>query len=511
MDRRIRRLGIAFVLLFSLLFAQTAYIQVVAADRIANEPGNATRQIRAEYETERGQILASDGITVLAESLEAPEGSVYRFERHYPEADLYGQITGYYSRLYGRSGLEQAMNPYLSGDAAELAIANLTDLILGKPKKGGTVITTIDPAIQQAARDALGDRLGAVVAIEPDSGNVLALWSNPSFDPTQLSVGTSDEMRRAWNRLNDDPEKPLLSKAFQELYLPGSTGKLVTATAALQTFGPDDAMTRSWPNPQVLDLPTTDDDLENFGGSLCNGGSRTVTMPEAFQESCNVTFGEIGLELRPDDLTRMAFDWGFCPTLPPERTTCGEDPIPFVLGGEDGRYPEPSYFDEREPALAYSAVGLDNVLTNPLHLAMITAAIANGGTLNEPRLVTQIRDAQGKVVKEFGTQDVAHPISAASVDAMRQMMVSVTQGGTASSTFAGFPWTVAGKTGTATNGEDRPPNAWFTAFAPAGAREIPRIAVTVIVLDGGFLGDEATGGQESAPIAAEVIRAALER
>jgi peptidoglycan glycosyltransferase len=342
--------------------------------------------------------------------------------------------------------------------------------------------------------------------MDPSTGAILALWSNPSFDPTPLSVGTATQMRKAWESLNDDPEKPLLSKAFQELYLPGSTGKLVTATAALQNgYGPDS----TWPNPRVLDLPTTDDDLENFGGVHCNGGSKTITMAEAFEESCNVTFGEIGLELEANALTSMAFDWGFCPTLPPERVTCEEDTIDFLLGGEDGRFPEPAYFDERIPALAYSSVGLDNVITNPLHLALITAAIGNGGTLYEPLLVTQVRDAKGKVVREFGSSDLGHPISAVTASSMRQMMVSVTEQGTASSTFAGFPVQVAGKTGTATNGEDRPPNAWFTAFAPAGPTDTPTVAVTVIVLDGGDLGNEATGGREAAPIARQVIEAAL--
>lgn len=506
MERRIRRLGIGFVVLFGLLFAQVAYVQVVAADRIANQPANAPRQIRAEYQTERGRILAADGLTVLAESVPAAPGSVYAFERSYPKGALYGQITGYYSRVYGLSGLEQAMNPYLSGDAPDLVAANLTDLILGRPKKGGTVITTIVPRIQMAARDALGSRLGAVVAVDPRTGDVLALWSNPSFDPEPISVGTADEMQRAWQRVIDDPDKPLVSKAFQELYLPGSTGKLVTATAALQNgYGPE----RPWPNPHVLDLPTTDDDLENFGNEYCNGGSKTVTMAQAFQQSCNVTFGEIGLKLGAQRLTDMAFGWAFCPTLPPEQVDCQETPMPFALGMEDGHYPEPSYFDERIPALAYSAVGLDNVLTNPLHLAMITGAIGNGGTLYAPRIATEVRDANGQKVTTFSPEQLGHPISADTAAAMRQMMVSVTQGGTATTAFAGFPVTVAGKTGTATNGVGEPPNAWFTAFAPAGATDTPRVAVTVIVLDGGDLADEATGGREAAPIARQVIEAAL--
>lgn len=505
MDRRVRRLGVAFVVLFALLFGQVAYVQVFAADRIANQPGNAARQIRAEYQTERGAILAANEL-VLAESVEAPEGSVYRYERTYPLGEPYSHITGYYSRVFGRAGLEQSMNSYLSGTAPELAASNLTDLILGRPKEGGTVVTTIEPSIQEAARRAMGNLRGAVVALDPETGHVLAFYSNPGYDPTLLSVGTAEEMTAEWDRLNADPEKPLLSKASQELYLPGSTFKLVTASAALENGYPPDS---TWPNPQVLDLPTTDDDLENFGGSLCNGGSRTVTMAEAFEESCNVTFGEIGLELGADRLSSQAFAYGLCETFPPEDPSCTRQTIPFSLPFETGRFPTPSYFAERTPALAYSAVGLDNDLLNPLHLALISATIANSGRLQIPQLVTEIRDPQGRVVRTFGDEVWGTPISADTALQMRDMMVSVVASGTG--TAAQIPGViVAGKTGTATNGEDRPPNAWFTAFAPAGDRQPAEVAVAVIVLDGGDLGNEATGGRVAAPIAKAVIEAALD-
>ncbi len=162
MDRQIRRLGIAFVALFAVLFAQVGYVQVVAADRIANEPGNAARQIRSEYQVERGKILAFDRRTVLAKSLPNWDpNSPYSFVRQYPYGELYGQLTGYYSRIYGRSGLEQAMNPYLSGTAAEFTAQNLTDIMLGRPKQGGTIITTLVPRVQRAAKAALGELPGS--------------------------------------------------------------------------------------------------------------------------------------------------------------------------------------------------------------------------------------------------------------------------------------------------------------------------------------------------------------
>jgi peptidoglycan glycosyltransferase len=507
-DRQIRRLGFAFVALFALLFAQVAYVQVFAASRISADPADAARQIRAEYSVERGQILAADERTVLAKSIANPDpSSVYRFLRVYPGGSLYGQLTGYYSRIYGYSGLESAMNPYLSGTAAEFTAQNLTDIILGRPKVGGTVVTTIQPALQRAARTALGSHLGAVVALDPTTGNVLAMWSNPGYDPTGLSIGTDAQIKAAWDRLIADPDKPLVSKAFQELYLPGSTFKLVTASAALENgWGPD----KTWPNPHVLDLPQSSATLENFGNEICNGGRSTVSMLEAFTESCNVTFGKIGLELGADKLSQQAFRYGWCPILPPDQLTCAEPTVPFTLPWNSGRFPEPAYFQDNLPKVALSAVGLDNDKQNPLQLALETATIADGGRLMEPKLVTEVRDSAGRTIRTFDDVEYGRPISAETAAAMRDMMISVVEHGTG--TEAQIPgWVVAGKTGTSTNcGTEpnctTPPNAWFTAFAgPSGAQ--PRIAVAVIVIDGGNLGSEATGGRVAAPIVKQVIEA----
>ncbi len=203
---------------------------------------------------------------------------------------------------------------------------------------------------------------------------------------------------QAWEAITSDPDQPLISLAKDELFLPGSTGKLITASAALENeIDPGD----QWPNPRVLDLPQTTNTLENFGGSLCNGGSQTVSMAEAFQESCNVTFAEIGLDLGARKMSEQARAYGFCPTDPPARIECESPTIPFLLPWANGRFPGPSYFAERQPLLAFSAIGLDNVLTNPLHMALIAAAIANGGMMMQPRLITAVRDHTGKVVREF--------------------------------------------------------------------------------------------------------------
>jgi peptidoglycan glycosyltransferase len=501
MERRIRRLGIALVLLFAVLFGQLAYVQVFAADDIKNHPANFSRQLIAEYNVQRGKILTADGL-VLAESVPAPEGSRYRFERRYPQGDLYGYITGFYSRIYGRSALERSMNSYLSGDASELALSTFSDLFLGRQKRGGNIFVTVDPNLQEVARTALGANKGAVVAMDPRTGDILALYSTPGFDPSELSSGSDPEIRRAWKRLNADPDKPLLALSHQELFLPGSSFKIVTASAALENgFGPES----QWPNPHRLTLPLTNEQLQNFGDDHCNGGSSQITLIEAFEESCNVTFAEVGLRLGAEQLAAQARAYGLCGTLPPERTTCDGQLINFELPFQNGRFPEPSYFEQNDPLLAFSAIGLDNDLVNPLQMVLMASAVANGGVMPQPRIVSEVRDSQGRVAREFAARTVRRAISGSTAAKLTQMMIAVVNNG--SGYRAAIPGIqVAGKTGTATNGEGRAPNAWFTAFAPA---QDPQIAVSVIVLDGGNLGSEATGGQVAAPIVRSVIEAYL--
>jgi len=501
MERRIRRLGIALVLLFAVLFGQLAYVQVFAADDIKNHPANFSRQLIAEYNVQRGKILTADGL-VLAESVPAPKGSRYRFERRYPQGDLYGYITGFYSRIYGRSALEQSMNPYLSGEASELALSTFSDLFLGRQKRGGNIFVTVDPNLQEVARTALGANKGAVVAMDPQTGDILALYSTPGFDPSELSSGSDAEMRRAWKRLNADPTKPLLALSHQELFLPGSSFKIVTASAGLENgFGPESR----WPNPHRLTLPLTNEQLQNFGDEHCNGGSSQITLIQAFEESCNVTFAEVGLRLGAERFAAQARAYGLCDTLPPERTTCDGPLISFELPFQNGRFPDPAYFERNDPLLAFSAIGLDNDLVNPLQMALIASAVANGGVMPQPRIVSEVRDSQGRVAREFGVRSVRRAISASTAATLTQMMIAVVNNGTGyRAAIPGIQ--VAGKTGTATNGEGRAPNAWFTAFAPA---QNPQIAVSVIVLDGGNLGSEATGGQVAAPIVRSVIEAYL--
>ena len=494
MERQIRKLGMALLALFLIAFVQINYIQVFAADRIANDPANAQRQLIAEYKIDRGSILAADGTTVLASSRKSP--GALRFQRRYPHAELYAHETGFYSFVFGRSELEQSYNAFLTGDAAELLPQTLTDLILGRPKQGATIVTTLVPQIQEAAAAAAAAESGnvAIAAIDPSTGDVLALVSEPSYDPNLLASQDPKVVRDAWDELNADPEKPLLSRASDELFPPGSTFKLVTASAALENgFGPESL----WPNPNELDLPLTDATIQNFGGGTCSGGSQ-ITMADALRQSCNVVFGGIGLALGPEKLAEEARKYGFT-------AEAGEELVPFDIPWTSGVFPAPETFEGRDPAVAVSAIGQQDVAANPLQMALVGAAIANGGVEMQPRLVTEARDPSGRVIATFDPKEFSRPLSPGNAAALTQMMIGVVEGGTG--TAAQIPGvSVAGKTGTAQHGEGANPHAWFVCFAPA---EAPQIAVAVIVLDGGSLGSEATGGQVAAPIARSVLEAAL--
>jgi peptidoglycan glycosyltransferase len=487
MDRQIRRLGVAFLVLFLLLFAQVNYLQVFAQKRLAHNPANQ-RTILQQYDVQRGEILARDGRTVLARSRKTK--GLFKYLRQYPQGSLYGQITGFSSLVYGNTALESAYDSFLSGDAPELLPQNLVDEILGRPKRGATVITTIDPHLQKVAAQALGSSQGGVVAMDPQTGEVLALVSNPSFDPTPLAAHDSKTIRAAMKRLLKDPSHPLLSRAFREVYPPGSTFKLVTASAALENgMSPDS----KFPNPSELDLPQTTNTLKNFAGEHCLGGAPELTLAQALTVSCNVVFGEIGLKLGADKLVTQAQRFGF------------DQQVPFDIAFAEGGIPQVADFDQNLPGVAYSAIGQESVTANPLQMALVASAIANGGVEMRPSLVREIRDTSGRVVKSFQPQEYGQPISSKTASELTAMMVSVVQSGTGTS--AQIPGVqVAGKTGTA-QGDPRNP-LWFVCFAPA---QNPRIVVAVLVFEPGQSSSDTTGGHIAAPIAKAVLQAAMGR
>ncbi|HUH07978.1 MAG TPA: penicillin-binding protein 2 [Egibacteraceae bacterium] len=490
MIRPLRSVSLLMLALFGALFVNLNYLQVVRARDLASDPRNS-RGLIEEYEIRRGAIFAADETTQIAHS-EETEG-LLRFQRIYDDGPLYAHVSGFYSFIYGRSQLELAMNSYLVGSAPEVFARNLADLLSGQERRGDVVITTIRPDVQRAAAEALGDRAGAVVALNPRSGEILALVSSPSYDPNVLASHERSVVVDYWEQTESDPANPRLSRAANELYPPGSTFKLVTAAAALEAgMTPEE----EFGDPPALDLPQTDAAIRNFGGGLCNGG-QPITLRRALEMSCNTTFGAIGLELGSEALIAKAEDFGL------------NREWEFQLPHATSRIPK----ELDPPQTAQSAIGQRDVRVTPLQMAMITAAIANDGVLVTPRVVAKVEDFAGRIIRQFppgeplrlpGASD-AQAVDRLAAAALRDMMVGVVQSGSGQrAAIDGV--TVAGKTGTAQTGEGRPPTVWFVGFAPV---EDPQVAVAVVVEDGGDVGDEATGGRVAAPIARAALQAAL--
>jgi penicillin-binding protein A len=488
-NSQIRRLGVALASLFVILFFAVNYIQVYAADKISNNPANSRLIIEA-FEVDRGNILAADDRTVLAKS--EPTNGRLKFLRRYPQDGLYAHVTGFFSLKCGVSRLESTYNDYLGAKSNDLLTSTFSDLVLNRPKRGASVVTTIDPHLQQVAFQALSHAAphgGAVVAMNPSTGAVEAMVTIPQYDPNELTRRNLDAQGAACKRINDDPNKPLLSRASDELFPPGSTFKLVDLAAALENGL---TLNTTLPNPPVLHLPQTTHTLSNFGGEHCAGGAPRISLEQALIESCNVTFAELGLKLGAQKLFDQARAFGF------------DRHVPFDVPFNEGHFDEPSAFADHLPAVAFSAIGQFDTSANPLQMALITSAIANGGTEMRPRLVSEIRDPNGVVIRSFDPSVFGTPISPQTAGEMTRVMTEVVQQGTG--TAAQIPGvTVAGKTGTAQTSGGAP-HAWFTCFAPAAH---PRIAVSVVVLNGGTLASEATGGQVAAPVAKAVIEAAL--
>jgi len=458
MDSQIRRLGIALLVLFGLLFVQLNNLQLRQASRLSNDPRN-TRAIVVDFSRERGRILGADG-TVLADSV--PTDDELKRLRRYPEGPLYSPVLGYFSFNYGSDGAERAFSAELAG--RKVTINSLDDLLSATPRTNDVTLT-IRPAVQRAAAAALGNRRGSVVAIDPRDGAVLA-------------------MQRVWNGYQADPGKPMLPRPYRERYSPGSTFKVVTASAAIGSR--PDLVAKSYSPKRSLDLRGTSRDLPNFGGSTCGG-----TLPELLRASCNTGFGELGIDLGGPALRdeALGFGWNERPPL--------DLPAPATSSF-------PAVSDLRTQAqVATSAIGQLDVTATPLQMALASAAVANGGTVMVPHVLSRVTDNQGQVVRTAEPRVWKQPMSPSGAAGLKDMMVGVVQRGTA--TRAAIPGTqVAAKTGTAqTTGDNA--HAWTTAFAPA---EAPRVAVSVIVESQPGV-SEATGGTVAAPVAQAVMRAAL--
>ena len=464
MIRASRRVFWVFVLAFAAVIGQLTYVQVFAAPRLNTDPNN-TRAVEQQMRTERGLIVAADG-EVLADNRK--EG-LYYF-RSYPLGDLTEPWLGYNSLRYGRAGIERVYNAALAGELDVLKVRNILDVITGKPTRGADLILTLNTPVQQAAAEALGARKGAVVALDPRTGAVLAWASYPRYDPNTLDED--------WESLANDTGKPLFDRALSGLYPPGSVFKVVVAAAALEQG--------------VVTTDTSFEDSGSFvagGYTVTNFGGQTYgehSFAEAFAKSVNTTFARVGVELGAETLGRYAAAFGL------------GDQLPWALSGRTGVFPSPGAMDTAH--VAQVSFGQGEVLVSPYEMALVAAGVANGGVIMAPYIVSEVRDYGGGIVEKTRPQIWKEAISPDIAAILTELMVRVVEEGTGTSAaISGVK--VAGKTGTA-EVADGDSHAWFIGFAPADA---PEVAVAVIVENGG------TGGAVAAPIAQRVMQTALER
>ena len=481
MNTQIRRLGIVLIVLFSALFVQLNWLQVIDAHDLNNNPANSRAVVR-DFIQPRGVIQTSDGV-VVAQSVKSDDA--FKLQRQYPLGPLFAHVTGYFSFTYGSEGVEKQYNDALTGHVSRNSF-DPRDLLIDRDKTANLTLT-LNRNLQQIATDSLGQRKGSVVALDPRNGAILAFADYPSYDPNTLASHDQDAVRQAWTALNADPTKPLLPRTYRERYFPGSSFKVVTSATALNT-GTATVTQPVYPTLTELPLPNAGGQtLRNFGGESCGGA-----LPQILQVSCNTAFAQLGLDLGAQKLSAGAEAFGFNKVPPID--------LPYAATSS---FPPASAFDRDKPALAKSAIGQQDVAATPLQMALVAAGIANNGVIMTPHVLSEIRDAEGNVIDRYDPKpwltavppDVAHTV--------RDMMVGVVTGGTG--TRAQIPGvTVAGKTGTAQTGLNTT-HTWFISFAPA---EAPRVAVAVM-LENQQENNETTGGAIAAPVAQAVMRAAL--
>ena len=483
MNKQIRRLGVGLLACYVLLFVQLNVLQVVRADSYNANPLN-TRQVVRDFSRPRGLIQTADGV-ILAQSV--PSNDRYNFQRVYPTKDLFAGVTGYFAFNFGSDGVERSYNDVLAGRTDQQRIISWNSFFEDQ-------ITTADVTLslradaQTVAKDQLGDRQGSVVALDPRDGAILAMWSFPSYDPNLLATHDFKAADTARKFLLQAPGKPLVPATYRERYFPGSTFKVVTASAGLQS-GQVTPTSPVYPQAESYTPPLTTNPIENFGGEVCGG-----TLFNILAVSCNSAFAQMGVDLGPEVMVAQAQAEGFNSKPPidlPAPAASFFPPVPF--------------FDQNTPALAQSAIGQNDVQASALQMALVAAGVANGGVIEQPHVMQEVRNSDGEVIDQGAARFWTRPLSDENAKTMNAAMVNVVEHGTA--TRMKIPGVlVGGKTGTAQLGSDPPrSHAWIIGFAPA---DNPRVAVAVVVLNQSGA-TESTGGRVAAPIAKAVMQTIL--
>ena len=483
MTPEIKRVANFILLMFLSLFVAASAMQVVNADSLSNDSRNQ-RAVYEGYKTQRGAILVNN--KPIAESIKTSDA--YRYLRQY-NGEQYSAITGFYSLFQGRTGLENVLDSSLRGDNSAAFFEQLNALLSGNPVSGASVELTIDEDVQLAAWNAMGNMKGAVVAIEPATGRILALVSKSGFDANLLSTHNTADASANYKKLLTNKNAPLINRAIGgDLYAPGSVFKLIVAAAAFESgeYTPQSKL----PNPKSYILPGTTTAITNSGEGRC-GGATTVSIATALKLSCNIPFAQLGIALGQEAIAKQAKAFGF-----------GEE-LAIPLKATPSTYPE--NLDDAQTAL--TSFGQFDVRVTPLQMAMVSAAIANAGIEMKPYLVDQIFTSNLTLLEEGNPTELRRSITTSSAERLKTMMIAAVSSGVSSN--AKIPGVkVAGKTGTAENGVDDPYTLWFTGFAPADS---PQVAVAVVIEDGGGKGQSGRGNTLAAPIAKKVMEAVLNK
>lgn len=485
MNRSLHQLFIAVVVLFAVLAASTTYIMTFRSTSL-NEDSRNTRALYHEFSVPRGAILASDG-TVLAESTKSNDA--FEYQRSYPKDFTYAPITGYFS-ITNRAdrGIEASENSLLNGENDSLWMEKLKAVFKGENNKGATIETSIDTKLQTLATKLLGNNTGAVVAIEPSTGRILAMASTPSYDPNELATHDATAAIKNFNSLVKADPSPLINNALSSLYPPGSTFKLAVAAAALES-GDYDTSTEIDAGSSYT-LPGTKTNLTNTT-SAAGGLNDKITLSDALAYSSNTAFAQLGVKLGSSAISDIATKLGFGTSI----TVDGSDSTGTPMKAAASVFPT----NQTDDKLALASIGQGDTTATPLQNAMVAAAIANDGKLMRPTLVDRVRSSDLSIISQTSPSEYSEPFSADTANKLTSMMEEVINKSYPTLKINGVK--VAAKTGTAQTGNNSTQDGWITGFAPA---DDPKIAVAVVIHNA-----SSYGGDTAGPIMKQIMEEAL--
>lgn len=467
-SNNVKKVLIVFLVCFIILISYITYFEMFVSQKIVSKPGN--KRLWAErnevlrgtiYDRNMKPLTKSERVDTLTQ------------KREYTEGALFAHALGYVNQKYGITGLENKYDAQLMGAKDQSLMDFIKNHAKSKEKKGNNLVTTLSYDIQKAAFDALGDDKGAVVALDPKTGDILAMVSKPSFDPNDLD--------NIWKDINSNKDRPLLNRTVSGVYPPGSIFKTITAISALENINGVKNKTFTDNGSLVYKSKVL---LKNYAGETFG----SLSFKEAYKHSSNVVFGGLAIDLGNEKLKKTAEKFYFNNDTPCDGIVIDNSKFPKYESYEKGN-------------IAQSGIGQSEVLATPMEMALVSATVANNGVMMKPHLVNKILDSSDKEVKSVNNESLGQKISTENAKVMQQLMLEVVSGGTGrNARVSGVK--VAGKTGTADNGTGKGAHSWFIAFAPY---ENPKIALAVIVENGG------QGGKKAATIASKVIKAAVKK